>query len=1001
MTSNDEPDKKGNSGLPATDSSSATREAKFSRNKTQTSGLPLPTETHTLSDKTRILARVTRENVNAVDSSKTESTDSKSSGQAHSENRTPIRNPVSKDSARRISDNNVQSCDGNSTETRLSNVKSDQTRFKPSKQGQSIQEQSIQEQSLQGQPKQEHLIQERLIQEQDISNRFNDSSNTRIKQSGDKLTHNTGTKTSPSAAAKTETPAGTQTKILKHRFLLESILGIGGMGVVYKAKDRLKVEAQDKDPYVAIKVLSEEFKTHPEAFIALQRESRKAQRIAHPNTVKVYDFDRDGDVVFMTMEYMDGKPLDKLIKQYQATGLPLDDAWHILSGMCSALAHAHMEKIVHSDFKPGNVFVTKEGMAKIFDFGIARAVANFDRHSGKEQDQTVFDAGGLGALTPAYASLEMLQGKTPDTRDDIYALGCVAYELFSGDHPFNRLPADEAYNKKLKPKRIKEISKTQWKAIALALAFKRDDRIESVDEFYRQLTFKKKSKFILLTSLLVVSAAAYYGYTQLNIVSMAAPQISESEIRHELEFTIRYNLFKEKIVKMLTKPSFTTEWEDGLWNETQGLLALLSEKPDSWYLSNKESIYQLYLIQIKTLKEKRKYNQTLAIIDNAYRYTEDFTFLNNEKLTVKDAFNAAIEQSSLQARKKADRTKRSLEKKRRTASKKATVIAEKKKTTSLFNVALSNVNMQLKCSSKLNMRDFNIAITKLRSLDFDRYAALENRLSTELAQCISVIGKRYPEHAVDSKRYALHIFKDNPAILAVVIKERDACDLSIAGLGARGDRAICRDNLKRGGVGPALVVIPGTSRIKAFSIAKYETSLAEMYEFCLSTSSCNADNHKGNDFPATNMDASTVSKYLKWLSKQTKKKYRLPTKKEWLYAAKSKTYALDPNRNCQLSTRGIEKGSELVKTATGKQNTWGLVNYAGNAREFAYDTGRTLVVLGGSYNALMENCTADTIASHSGTADQFTGFRVVRDVVLDIVLDVVLDVVQKTVGKQK
>ncbi|VAW89222.1 Serine/threonine protein kinase [hydrothermal vent metagenome] len=775
-------------------------------------------------------------------------------------------------------------------------------------------------------------------------------------------------------------PEDKQKKVLKGRFLLEKVLGVGGMGIVYKAKDYLKVEAQDRDPYVAIKVLSEEFRTHPEAFIALQRESRKAQRIAHPNTVKVYDFDRDGDVVFMTMEYMEGKPLDQLIKQYQATGLPRDDVWHILSGMCSALAHAHSENIVHSDFKPGNVFVTTNGMAKIFDFGIARAVANIDRHTGKEQDQTVFDAGGLGALTPAYASLEMLQGETPDIRDDVYALGCVAYELFSGEHPFNRLPADEAYNKKLKPKRISDISKRQWRAIEAALSFKRENRTESVDAFYTQLTVKKKSKLLLITFLLFSTAgAAYYTSVQTDNVVPPVPQISESEIRNELEFNIRYNLYKENIEKLAAKPSFTAEWEENIWSEMQGVLGMLSGQPNEWYLSLREGIYQIYLTKIKALVTKSSYPQATILIENAYRYTEDDTLLNNQKTVLAET----IRKKELQDKKRAERNRRlarERERERERADKKENKIVEETKNTALFDVALANVNKQLKCSSKLNMRDFNIAITKLRSLDIKRYGSIENRLSTELAQCITSIGKHYPDHARDAKRYALHIFKDNPALMAIVIKEKDACNLSIAGLGARGERAVCRDKLKGGGIGPVLVVIPADSGIEAFAIGKYETSIAELNEFCKTSSECNLQADKFADFPVTNVDISTISAYLKWLSNKTKKNYRLPTKKEWIYASKSKPYTLDPNRNCQLSVRGIEKGGSFVKAATGRQNGWGVVNYAGNAQELASETSRRLVALGGSHKSSMDDCTALTVSTHSGGADKYTGFRVARDI---------------------
>lgn len=764
-----------------------------------------------------------------------------------------------------------------------------------------------------------------------------------------------------------ETPAGTKMQILKERFVLEKVLGVGGMGVVYKARDLLKVEARDRDPYVAIKVLSEEFKTHPEAFIALSREAKKARDIAHPSVVKVYDFDRDGDVAFMTMEYMVGKPLDQMIKQYHATGLPRDDAWVILSGMCSALIRAHQENIVHSDFKPGNVFVTNSGMAKIFDFGIARAVANIDRKTGKTQDYTVFDAGNLGALTPAYASREMLLGKTPDTRDDIYALGCVAYEILTGEHPFNKLPADEAYKKNLKPKRITDISKRQWKAIEAALAFKRANRIESVEEFHLQLTTSKKPKSLIAASVLVLAGISFFAYTEMFVkpTPQPAPQLVDLD---EFEFNIRYKLFKEEIEALLTKPSFSNEWENAIWGQVGGLAIILKEKSDQWFSETRKKIYQLYIQKITEVINRADYNLANTLIENARRYTDDFALLDAKKTELAQAIQLREEQEKIFAAAK-----------RASDAKKQTRSVNQKNSISLFNVALANVNNQLKCKSKLNMRDFNIAITKLRTLDSKKYAGLESDLITKLAQCITTIGKRYPEHALDSKRYALRIFKNNPAIMAVVIKTRDVCDPSIAGLGASGDRAVCRDKLQSGGEGPALVVIPGNSRVRSFAIGKYEISIGELEIFCKKSKQCDSRTDGNKNLPITNINISTASAYLTWLSKNTKKKYRLPTKREWAYAAKSKTYALDPNRNCRLSSRGIQKGGKLVRTNTGKQNSWGLVNYAGNAQEWVYDTSKKLVAIGGSHKSLMEACTDKTVISHSGNADSQTGLRVARD----------------------
>jgi len=191
---------------------------------------------------------------------------------------------------------------------------------------------------------------------------------------------------------------------LRHRFALDCKLGEGGMGTVYKAKDLIKVEARDKNPWLAVKVLNENFKQYKESFIALQRESSKAMRLAHPNIATVFDFDRDydRDTVFMTMELLEGEPLNKVIRRLPPGGLSWEEAKSYIQGMSNGLAYAHHHNLVHSDFKPGNCFLNKQGVLKIMDFGIARAAK--PAGTDAKGETTLFDPGSLGALTPAYAS---------------------------------------------------------------------------------------------------------------------------------------------------------------------------------------------------------------------------------------------------------------------------------------------------------------------------------------------------------------------------------------------------------------------------------------------------------------------------------------------------------------------------------------------------------------------------------------------------------------------
>ncbi|WP_411726561.1 protein kinase domain-containing protein [Methyloglobulus sp.] len=305
---------------------------------------------------------------------------------------------------------------------------------------------------------------------------------------------------------------------LKNRFILREVIGSGGMGTIFRATDLRREEAHDQSPDVAIKVLNEEFKDYPDLFIALQRETKRTQQLAHPNIVNVYDFDRDDntDTVFMVMEILDGKPLTRYLTENAPHGLPFKEAWPIIKGLSVALAYAHKQNIIHSDFKPGNVFITESGGVKILDFGIACAIKQTDQQIS---DETLFNPRELGALTPAYASLEMFENQAPDPRDDIYALACVTYEILTGKHPFGKLSAQKALELNIKPPIISGLNRRQWNALNHALAFKKERRTSSVSQFIDEMEPRSliPSFLIVVTIITLAAAAVFYFSVRSNI----------------------------------------------------------------------------------------------------------------------------------------------------------------------------------------------------------------------------------------------------------------------------------------------------------------------------------------------------------------------------------------------------------------------------------------------------------------------------------------------------
>ena len=268
--------------------------------------------------------------------------------------------------------------------------------------------------------------------------------------------------------------------MLLNRFRLLEKIGEGGMSHVYKAVDLRKVEAGAADPHIAIKVLTVPFASPSDAMAVLSREAHSLQSLTHPNIVRVYDCDRDNDIVFMTMELLSGHSLfDKLRDAKGKGGLTRDMARRLIKSIANALEFAHSKNILHGDLKPGNVFITHTGEIKVIDFGLARLMVQ----PGEGQPKAVSNAADrMRALTPAYASPEMLENAEPDPRDDVYALACVAWKLMTGELPF-KSKDPSAMRNVAQLACPRELTRREFRALCHALQFERDQRTPSARQF--------------------------------------------------------------------------------------------------------------------------------------------------------------------------------------------------------------------------------------------------------------------------------------------------------------------------------------------------------------------------------------------------------------------------------------------------------------------------------------------------------------------------------------
>lgn len=291
----------------------------------------------------------------------------------------------------------------------------------------------------------------------------------------------------PGSLAQAVRPASTWQPlpgVLSGRYRIERLLGVGGMGAVYRGCDLLREQLGDPHPFVALKTLSESFLEYADAHALLHSEFALTSRLHHSHVIRLFGFEIDpiSQRAFIIMELLKGCTLDELLLRYPQ-GLPWLKAKGISEALLLALSYVHSQGVIHGDIKPSNLMLGDQGV-RLFDFGLGHAEEGFQISLPQLSRER------FAAWTPRYAAPEVLKGSPLSKATDLYSAACVIYELCHGQPPFS-VQAAELPKPSDMPHHV-------WAFLKQALVLDPGKRMHNAETLLR--AFQTQPKFFRLAS---------------------------------------------------------------------------------------------------------------------------------------------------------------------------------------------------------------------------------------------------------------------------------------------------------------------------------------------------------------------------------------------------------------------------------------------------------------------------------------------------------------------